>query len=89
MTRFHPRSGVKDFEQNNSAQSSKETLLTKQLVCMLGAIFILYDHIIFVADKVHLFTGWSDIPKDKPKAFHFLEHFAYSFLDEVKNWLAF
>ena len=33
MTSFHPRSGVKDFEQNNSAEISKETLLTKQLVC--------------------------------------------------------
>ena len=32
MTSFHPRSGVKDFEQNNSAEISKETLLTKQLV---------------------------------------------------------
>ena len=35
MTSFHPRSGVKDFEQNNSAEISKETLLTKQLVYML------------------------------------------------------
>ena len=32
MTSFHPRSGVKDFEQNNSAEISKETILTKQLV---------------------------------------------------------
>ena len=36
MTSFHPRSGVKDFEQNNSAEISKETLLTKQLVYTLG-----------------------------------------------------
>ena len=34
MTSFHPRRGVKDFEQNDSAKSSKETLLTKQLVRM-------------------------------------------------------
>ena len=23
-----------------------------------------------VSDQVHLFTGWRDIPKDKPQSFH-------------------
>ena len=26
-----------------------------------------------VSNKVHLFTGWRDIPKDKPQALHFLK----------------
>ena len=38
-----------------------------------------------VSDKVHLFTGWRDIPKGKPGAFHFLKKNAYSFLGEAKK----
>ena len=44
-----------------------------------------------VSDKVHLFTGWRDIPKDKLKAFYFyiMKKLTYGFLDEVENWLSF
>ena len=42
-----------------------------------------------VSNKVHLFTGWRDIPKDKPQAFHFMKKLTHCFLDEVKNWSSF
>ena len=35
MTSFHPRRGVKDFEQNTIQQKSQRKLLTKQLEFML------------------------------------------------------
>ena len=38
-----------------------------------------------VSDKGHLFTGWRDIPKCKPWAFHFLKKLTYSFLGDVEK----
>ena len=44
-----------------------------------------FSTITLVSDKVHLFTGWRDIPKEKPQAFHTLEKLNF----EVKKWLSF
>ena len=43
-----------------------------------------WKNTIFVL-KVHLFTRWKDIPKDKLETFQYLKKLTYGFLDEVKN----
>jgi hypothetical protein len=36
-----------------------------------------------ISNRVHLLTGWRDIPKGKPWAFHFSKKVTYGFLDEA------
>ena len=38
-----------------------------------------------ISNKVHLLTGWRDIPKGKPWEFYFLKKVTYSFLDDAKK----
>ena len=38
-----------------------------------------------VSDRGQLFTGWRDIPKGKPWAFHFLKNLTKCFLGDVEK----